>query len=157
MLKINQMNRRRLLTMLVAVAATGAKTVEAAQWPAIKAYRNPGCGCCEGWVEHMRKAGFEISMMDDPDLNGRRVALGVPDDLAGCHTAMLGDYIIEGHVPAEDIIRFLNEGGKGYGLAVPGMPTGSPGMEMGDSRDAYDVVLFDKQGGRSVFASYPAI
>jgi hypothetical protein len=150
-----KINRRVFVVAAPALLVVSVPS-RAAAYPAITSYRNPGCGCCEIWVEHMRKAGFEVTMTDDPDLAGRRTTLGVPEDLAGCHTALMGDKIIEGHVPAEDVIRFLNEGGKGAGLAVPGMPMGSPGMEMVDSRDAYDVVLFDKSGGRSIFKHYPA-
>jgi hypothetical protein len=83
--------------------------------PTIQAYRNPGCGCCEKWVEHMRQEGFDVTMTDDPALAARRTSLGVPEDLAGCHTALIGTQIIEGHVPAEDVTRFLTENGNGRG------------------------------------------
>jgi hypothetical protein len=148
-------DRRRL--MLIGASLAGlTSNLSASSWPTIKAYRNPGCGCCEVWVDHMRKAGFEISMEDDPDLSARRTALGVPVGLAGCHTAIMGDYVIEGHVPAGDVIRLLSERPDARGLAVPGMPVGSPGMEMDNNRDAYDVVIFEKDGRQSVFKHYPA-
>ncbi len=120
----------------------------------IKAYRNPGCGCCEQWSEILKAAGFDVAMEDDADLAGRRKAAGVPDDLAGCHLAMMGDYIIDGHVPLREIERLLTEKPAIHGIAVPGMPVGSPGMEMGNSREAYDVIAFKSDGTRTVYASY---
>lgn len=122
----------------------------------ISAYRNPGCGCCEKWVEMLKAAGFEVNMQDDVDLAARRVAAGVPEDLAGCHTALMGDYVIEGHVPLAEIERLVTEKPAVRGIAVAGMPTGSPGMEMGESRDAYDVVAFAADGSRRIFAKYAA-
>jgi hypothetical protein len=122
----------------------------------ISAYRNPGCGCCEKWAEQLEAAGFEVNMRDDPDLASRRSATGVPDDLAGCHTAVMGDYVIEGHVPLAEIEKLITEKPAIRGIAVPGMPTGSPGMEMGESRDAYDVVAFAADGTRNIFAKYAA-
>ena len=122
----------------------------------ITAYRNPGCGCCEKWAELLTEAGFQVNMQDDANLGARRRAAGVPDDLAGCHTAMVGSYVIECHVPLAEIERLVTEKPAIRGIAVPGMPMGSPGMEMGESRDAYDVVAFKTDGTRSVFASYSA-
>ena len=122
----------------------------------IVAYRNPGCGCCEKWAEQLKAAGFDVSMQDDPDLSARRAVAGVPDDLAGCHTALMGDYVIEGHVPLAEIEKLISEKPAIRGIAVPGMPTGSPGMEMGESRDAYEVVAFAADGTLSVFAKYAA-
>lgn len=152
------MTRRTILGAISTLALTAwAGSAMAASSAAIVAYRNPGCGCCEKWAEQLKAAGFDVTMQDDPDLASRRSAAGVPDDLAGCHTALMGDYVIEGHVPLADIQRLLTEKPQIRGIAVPGMPMGSPGMEMGDSRDAYDVVAFDSTGNRSVFTSYPAI
>jgi hypothetical protein len=154
-MKLTVLNRRHALLLGLASLSLPTELL-ATPYLVIKAYRNPGCGCCEVWVEHMRKAGFDISMEDDPDLYTRRASLGVPEELAGCHTAVMGDYIIEGHVPPEDVLRLLAERPDSRGLAVPGMPVGSPGMEMGDSHDAYDVVIFEKDGRQSVFKHYPA-
>lgn len=134
------------LQFISANAAVGGTT--------IKAYRNPGCGCCEKWAEMLKTAGYDVTMEDDADLAGRRQAAGVPEDLAGCHLAMMGDYIIDGHVPPKDIKRLLTERPAIKGIAVPGMPTGSPGMEMGESRDAYAVIAFAADGTRSIFAKY---
>lgn len=120
----------------------------------ISAYRNPGCGCCEKWAEMLQAAGFEVNMQDDAELAARRVAAGVPEDLAGCHTALMGEYVIEGHVPLAEIEKLISQRPAIRGIAVAGMPTGSPGMEMGESRDAYDVVAFAADGSRSIFARY---
>ena len=122
--------------------------------PPVTAYRNPGCGCCEQWSERMTQAGFAITMSDDPALDDRRSALGVPAELAGCHIALVGDYIIEGHVPPEDILSFLAAKPDARGLAVPGMPMGSPGMEMGGTTDPYDVLIFTADGSSKVYASH---
>ena len=102
----------------------------------------------------MKDAGFAISMEDDPNLAKRKASLGVPADLAGCHTAIIGQYIIEGHVPPADVIKFLSENSKALGLAVPGMPAESPGMEMGGTPEKYDVLMFKKEGSWTVYAKH---
>ena len=154
------MLRREFLKLAligVAIAPLQFNSANAAvSGAAIKAYRNPGCGCCEKWAEQLKTAGFEVDMQDDPDLSARRSAAGVPDDLAGCHTALMGNYVIEGHVPLAEIEKLISEKPAIRGIAVPGMPTGSPGMEMGESRDAYDVIAFKADGSRSIFAKYAA-
>ena len=122
--------------------------------PIITAFRNPGCGCCEKWAENLTKAGFEITMTDDPALDARRAKLGVPADIAGCHTAQVGDYIIEGHVPPEDILRLLAEKPEARGLAVPGMPMGSSGMEIDGPAEAYDVLVFMADGTSTLYARH---
>jgi hypothetical protein len=126
----------------------------AATLPPIKAYRNPGCACCEKWAENMKEAGFSITMEDDPALDRRRAEMGIPANLAGCHTAQIGNYIIEGHVPPEDILRFIDAKPQARGLAVPGMPAGSSGMEVGGSAEKYDVLLFLVDGTSRVYASH---
>jgi hypothetical protein len=120
----------------------------------IAVYRNPGCDCCEAWTERLKAVGFNVTMTDDPALDQFRARLGVPVDLYGCHTAIIGSYVIEGHVPPDDILRFLGENRQAMGLAVPGMPVGSPGMESGAAADKYDVLVFKSDGSRSVFTSY---
>jgi hypothetical protein len=138
---LHPLNRRHILlaglSFLPWSTLAGAEVVK----PKITAYRNPGCGCCGLWADGLRKAGFKVEMVDDPDLDARRTTLGVPKELAGCHTAVMGKQVIEGHVPAEDIIQLLTAHSDALGLAVAGMPVGSPGMEMGVTRDAYDVIL----------------
>jgi hypothetical protein len=114
--------------------------------------KDPNCGCCNGWVAHLRRAGFTVNVSDTDNLPSVKARLGVPADLASCHTAEVNGYVIEGHVPADAISRLLREAPRAGGLAVPGMPVGSPGME-GGTPETYDVVLFGGQG-RSVFARY---
>ena len=157
-MKDHNLDRRLVLGIISTLAVTAwTGMARAANLPNIVAYRNPGCGCCEKWAEQLKAAGFDVSMQDDPDLSARRAAAGVPDDLAGCHTALMGDYVIEGHVPLAEIQRLLTEKPLIKGIAVPGMPTGSPGMEMGERRDAYDVVAFAADGTRTIFATYTAV
>lgn len=119
----------------------------------VTVYKSPTCGCCNAWVDHMREAGFTVNAIDTNDVDSIKRQHGVTRDLGSCHTALVGGYVLEGHVPASDVKRLLAERPKVTGLAVPGMPMGSPGME-GMYRDKYDVVAFDAGGGRSVFASY---
>jgi hypothetical protein len=114
----------------------------------ITVHKDPTCGCCSGWVEHLQKAGFGTKVLETRDLDAVKRRLGVPDDLAACHTAEVAGYIIEGHVPAAALKRFLAEKPNAAGLAVPGMPIGSPGME-GGSAEAYDVVMFGPAGQRT--------
>lgn len=152
------MNRRASVFSLVAIAACGlfpavGRAVGDAL-PTVKAYRNPGCGCCEKWAGLMKAAGFSITMEDDDNLAGRKTTLGVPENLAGCHTVLIGNYVFEGHVPPADIVQFLSEKPDALGLSVPGMPLGSPGMETAGEKDAYDVILFDRKGSQKVFAHY---
>ncbi len=149
------LNRRRLLRGSTAAAlAAFAAPALAASYPPIAAYRNPGCSCCEKWAAHLTANGFEVTMKDDTELDKRRAAAGVPADIAGCHTAYMSDYIIEGHVPAVDIIRFLAERPDARGLAVPGMPVGSPGMESDGAADKYDVMLFMADGLSRIYVSH---
>lgn len=103
----------------------------AAQNHVITVHKDPNCGCCTGWAEHLAKAGFEVKTIDTTTLDAVKKRLGVPTDLAACHTAEVDGYVVEGHVPAAALKRFLNEKPKATGLAVPGMPIGSPGMEGG--------------------------
>jgi hypothetical protein len=150
------LSRRNALRIVPALALVSVmpRFAQAAVIPEIIAYRNPGCGCCEKWAAGLQAAGFRITMTDDPDLDARRAKAGVPQQLAGCHTAFMGSYVIEGHVPAADIIRLLEEKPEALGLAVPGMPMGSPGMEMDGAKDAFDVMLFTRDGKSRVYASH---
>lgn len=122
--------------------------------PVVKVWKSPSCGCCGAWVEHMRHAGFAVEVEDVPDVTPVKRELGVAPQLHSCHTALVEGYALEGHVPAEDILRLLEERPEVAGLAVPGMPVGSPGMEMGSQKDPYDVVAFDREGGTRVWASH---
>lgn len=121
--------------------------------------RDAGCGCCLAWVEVMRRSGrFNISVTNEADMNAVKEGLGVPADLASCHTATVADFAIEGHVPLDDIVRLIEMRPAGVrGIAVPGMPIGSPGMEQsGMGRQAFEVIAFLGDGDRLVFARYPA-
>jgi hypothetical protein len=119
--------------------------------------KDPSCGCCGAWVEHIRAAGFPVEVVETADLGPVKERLGVPSDLASCHTAEVGGYVIEGHVPAAEVKRLLAANPKAKGLAVPGMPMGSPGMEMdGMAPDSYEVVLFGPSG-RTTFARYEGV
>lgn len=117
-------------------------------------YRDPGCGCCEEWAERARSAGFRVVVTDSADMPAIKRKLGVPPKLASCHTAIVGAYVVEGHVPLESVRRLLAMRPAGTkGIAVPGMPRGSPGMEMPDGTvDAFSVMAFDNAGRVSVFA-----
>ena len=117
-------------------------------------YKSQLCGCCESWVEHMRKAGFEVEVVNTDDLDAIKTRVGVPAGMGSCHTAEVDGYFIEGHVPASDVSRLLVERPDVRGLAVPGMVVGSPGMEQGDAVEPYDVVAVAKDGSTSVFAHH---
>lgn len=125
--------------------------------PQITVYKTPTCGCCHEWVDHLEANGFAVVANDVPSTAPYRERFGVPKELASCHTGVIDGYALEGHVPAAEIKRLLTEKPKGRGLAVPAMPIGSPGMEVeGTRRDAFDVVLFDDSGRRSVYRHYDA-
>ena len=138
--------RSALLAAVGTLVSAGA--LAAAEEPAITVHRDPSCGCCSGWVQHLQKSGFVTNVLETRDLDAVKTRLGVPDDLAACHTAQLAGYLIEGHVPAEALRRLLAEKPSATGLAVPGMPIGSPGME-GGTPEKYDVVLFGSSGRRT--------
>lgn len=116
-------------------------------------YKTPTCGCCRAWVDHVQAAGFQVEVQDMPDVAPIKNEHGVPGHLGSCHTALVDGYVIEGHVPADVIRRLLRERPQVAGIAVPGMPAGSPGMEMGDRKDPYDVIAFARDGKVSVFES----
>ncbi|MEX2257443.1 MAG: DUF411 domain-containing protein [Woeseia sp.] len=118
--------------------------------------KTPWCGCCTLWAEQAEEAGFDVEMRELDDLAPVKDALGVPATHASCHTAEIGGYVIEGHVPFDDIKRLLKDAPDARGLVVPGMPIGSPGMEQGERRQAYDVYLIDNDGNTSVYSHHPA-
>lgn len=121
---------------------------------AITVYKSPTCGCCSDWVRHLEAHGFAVTVHDSERMNEIKAEARVPGRLSSCHTAFIGDYVIEGHVPAADIERLLKDQPAAAGLAVPGMPLGSPGMEMGSRRDPYEVLLFQEDGSTQVFNRY---
>ena len=120
----------------------------------IHVYKSPTCGCCAGWVDHLKENGFQVEVTETNNLNPIKVDAGLTPSLASCHTAFIGDYVIEGHVPANDIRQLIAESPKAKGLAVPGMPVGSPGMEMGDRKDHYQVLMFNESGQTRVFSEH---
>lgn len=138
---------------LTTAAVRTSPSNTAAKKPTITVYKDPGCGCCKKWIEHLVKNGYRVDAKDTPNMTEIKHTLGVPDALTACHTAVVNGYLIEGHVPAADIDRLLEQKPRIAGLAVPGMPAGSPGMEgMGTQR--YQVLTFDKNGKTKVFASH---
>ncbi len=144
--------RRALLAGTGALAL--ATSTRAETLPKVAVTKDPNCGCCGGWVEHLKHAGFPVEVTESPDVNRVKVRLGVPQALAACHTAEVNGYVIEGHVPAAAVKRLLAEKPKAKGLAVPGMPVGSPGMEVaGAEPEAYEVILFGPSGQRT-FAKF---
>lgn len=145
------LSRRLLVSSLLAVSTFSATRALAAG-PVF--YRNPGCGCCEAWVQRMAAAGMPVAMADKAELAAYSAGLGIPAGLEGCHVGEIDGYVVSGHVPPEDIKRLLADKPAARGLLVPGMPVGSPGMEMGDQKDAYDVLLLAKDGTTTVFASH---
>ena len=123
--------------------------------PSITVYKDPSCGCCTKWVAHLRANGYTPVVRDRTDMPALKDSLGVPGALRACHTAVVGKYVIEGHVPAEDVKRLLSTAPKGvHGLVVPDMPAGSPGMEMGGRSDRYDVLAFAADGTTHIFSMH---
>ncbi len=119
----------------------------------VEVFKSPYCGCCEKWVEHMRKAGFDVVTKDVNDVPAARKLTGMPERFGSCHTAKVGGYVVEGHVPAADVQRLLKEKPKAVGLAAPGMPQGSPGMETNHPQP-YDTLLVQADGSHKVFAKH---
>lgn len=116
-------------------------------------YKSPTCGCCNAWIKHVQAAGYRVKAVDVDDVTPYKEKFGVPLELASCHTGVVEGYAVEGHVPADLIDKLLREKPKGAkALIVPGMPVGSPGMEVGNRKDAYNVILVDNKGKRSVYA-----
>ena len=143
-------------TLAGSLALGAALTACAAQATSLTMYRDANCGCCLAWAEHVERGGVhDVEAVSHPDMAAVKAAQGVPADLLSCHTAVVDGYVIEGHVPVADIERLLAERPEGVaGLAVAGMPVGSPGMEHGDHRQAYQVIAFGPDG-RKVWSSYP--
>lgn len=134
-----------LFAVLFAPAAMAAN--------ALDVYSDPSCGCCGAWVRYMRAQGYTVTVHQNQPMPAVKARLGVPPDAVSCHTAVIDGYVIEGHVPVEDIRRLLAERPKARGLAAPGMPMGSPGMEVG-APERYDVVLINHDGSSSAFATH---
>lgn len=153
------MQRRPALAALtLALVAPSVLAQSARTQPLVQVWKDPQCGCCQEWVEHLRANGFAVEVHDVGNTAVRK-RLGMPEKLGSCHTATVGAYVIEGHVPASDIQRLLKQRPVALGLAVPGMPIGSPGMDgpvYQGRKDAFQVLLVQREGGTSVFARYAA-
>jgi hypothetical protein len=139
----------RIALVLALLSAAAAFAHDATK---VGVFKSASCGCCGGWVEHMRQNGFQVTTHDVADVPGERKKLGMPDRLGSCHSAKVAGYVIEGHVPAADIRRLLKEKPKAIGLAVPGMVPSSPGMT--GPTTAYDTLLVSRDGTTRVFASH---
>ena len=120
----------------------------------ITVYKSPTCGCCKKWVSHLESNGLIVESHDVEDVSSYKIKAGITPELASCHTAFVDDYVIEGHVPANDILRLLKEKPDIKGLSVPAMPAGSPGMEMGDRKDPYNVIAIHKNNKLDVYSKH---
>ena len=148
------MQRRRFLA-LAAASAFALPAAAAAPGPAITVYKAWGCTCCEGWITHMRRAGFQARVVTVEDLSVEWRKRGVPDELSSCHMGVVGGYVTVGHVPPADVRRLLRERPKAIGVSVPGMPDGSPGMERRDGKtERYDTFLLLPGGRSRVYARH---
>ncbi len=151
--------RRHWLAAAAVLALTGFERTALAQASTVQVWKDPNCGCCQLWVEHLQANGFKVEVRDVGNTAARK-RLGMPEKFGSCHTATVGGYVIEGHVPAADIHRLLKERPLALGLSVPGMPIGSPGMdgpEYKGRQDAYDVLLVQKDGNSKSFQHYPGV
>lgn len=155
----NALPRRQWLAAAALLTVMGFQRTAQAQATTVQVWKDPNCGCCHLWMEHLQASGFKVEVHDVGNTAARK-RLGMPEKLGSCHTASVGDYVIEGHVPAADIHRLLKERPVALGLSVPGMPIGSPGMdgpEYKGRKDAYDVLLVQKDGSTKSFQHYPGI
>jgi hypothetical protein len=142
-------NRFRFaITVALMLAGTAANAAS------MTVMKSPTCGCCSKWVEHVRADGFDVKVVNVDDIMAVKAKAGIPQKMASCHTTMVGGYVIEGHVPASDIKKLLAQKPKAKGIAVPGMPIGSPGMEHGDHRQPYQTLLIKADGSTSIFARH---
>jgi len=150
------MIHRVFVTALVAsLALVDGSLLAQRQAPTVRVYKSPTCGCCASWVKHLEQHGFMTAVTETEDVAAVKAKHNVPARVQSCHTALVDGYVLEGHVPAADVQRLLKERPSVAGLAVPGMPIGSPGMEVANMKpQAYDVVSFDRQGQLKVFASH---
>lgn len=157
--KLTKLPRRQWLAAAALLAITGFQRTALAQATTVQVWKDPNCGCCHLWVEHLQANGFKVEVRDVGNTAARK-RLGMPEKFGSCHTASVGGYVIEGHVPAADIQRLLKERPLALGLSVPGMPIGSPGMdgpEYKGRQDAYDVLLIQKNGTAKTFQHHPGV
>jgi len=152
------MQKRTLLRALAAATAAALALPGLAQStkPVVEVWKDPNCGCCKDWIAHMQASGFTVKTYETGN-NAARARLGLPEKFASCHTALVAGYVVEGHVPAREVQRLLKERPKALGLAVPGMPIGSPGMdgpEYKGRKDRYDVLLVNADGRSKIYQTY---
>lgn len=146
------MKRTVLHVLLIGLVAPAAWAAPGAS--VVDVYKSPACGCCSKWVDHLKANGFTVRSHDTENVVAHKIRLGVPAGYGACHTAEVGGYVVEGHVPAKEIKRLLNQRPRARGLAVPGMPAGSPGMEAGGRMDPHDVILVSRDGTPRTYARY---
>lgn len=147
---------RHWIVAIALALATSSPFAAENEAPLVEVWKSPTCGCCKDWVRHLEDNGFRVKVNDTGNV-GARARLGMPQQYGSCHTAKVGGYVVEGHVPAKEIQRLLSEKPDAVGLAVPRMPVGSPGMDgpqYGGRKDPYEVLLVDRKGGASVYQSY---
>lgn len=147
------MNKIIVSAFLIGSAVFSFNISAADPLPVVEVYKSPTCGCCKEWIKHLEQSGFEVKAHDVSDVNAARQALGMPQQLGACHTAKVGNYLVEGHVPAADIRKLLKEKPKALGIAVPGMPPGSPGMES-PRPVPYDTLLVGNDGSVKVYSRH---
>ena len=143
----------RHLSSFALVALLSMAPVWAQTTPTVDVYKSPTCGCCGKWIDHMKKNGFKVEIHEVDNIPASRKKLGMPEKLGSCHTSKVGNYVVEGHVPAQDIQRLLKEKPKALGLAIPSMPPGVPGMDIPNS-PPYETLLVQADGSTSVFAKH---
>lgn len=141
-------------TLFGAIAFTAMFVGTAAHAATLTVYKSPSCGCCGKWIEHVEAHGFTVNTVPTDDMMAVKKRLGVPDEAMSCHTTKVGNYVVEGHVPAADIKRLIAQKPKARGIAVAGMPMGSPGMDMGGQRQPYSTMLIGSNGNMAVFARH---
>ena len=142
------------ISILFVAGFITAKHVNAETDSVMTVYKSPTCGCCNKWISHMQENGFKIEAIDVQNIDLVKQHYGISKRIASCHTAIVDGYVIEGHVPANDVKKMLSEKKDILGLSVPGMPIGSPGMEMGNRLDRYAVISFDENGNLEIFHQY---
>ena len=143
---------RRKMLIAMSMVVSASYRIRGQQSPKVEVYKDPTCGCCALWVAHMKTQGFATTVTDARDIAAVKTKYHVPNQLRSCHTALVGSYVLEGHVPAADVQRLLKQRPMVVGLAVPGMPVGSPGMEGANGRP-YDVLTFDAAGKTTVYST----
>ena len=150
------MLRTSLLATAFALAAATAAPAQSSK-PVVNVIKQAECGCCGGWVTRMQQAGFTVNArnVSGEELTDAKIASGLSEDLWACHTSTVAGYTVEGHVPIGDVVRLLSERPDVIGIAAPGMPMGSPGMDYGSEREAFDVVLVRNDGSTEIYSSYP--